>query len=114
MTTKYSANPKTSDNQEITFVVLSFEGPDAYSHAGGLGSRVTELVNALSNMGFETHLFFVGDPNLPGHECLKKGKLHFHRWCQWISQYHTGGVYDGEEGKLYDWERSLPDWLEKE
>ncbi len=114
MTTKYSTLPGTQNNQSITFVILSFEGPDTYSHAGGLGSRVTELVNALSGMGFETHLFFIGDPNLPGHESLKKGKLHFHRWCQWISRYHPGGVYDGEEGKLYDWERSLPDWLEKE
>ena len=114
MATKYSASPRPRDDQGITFIVLSFEGPDTYSHAGGLGSRVTELVNALSNTGFETHLFFVGDPNLPGHESLKKGKLHFHRWCQWISRYHPGGVYDGEEGKLYDWERSLPEWLAKE
>lgn len=114
MTTKYSANPKNRNNQDITFVILSFEGPDLYSHAGGLGSRVTELANALSNMGFETHLFFVGDPHLPGHEPLKKGKLHFHRWCQWISRYHPGGVYDGEEGKLHDWNQSLPSWLEQE
>lgn len=114
MTTKYSANPNTRDSQGITFVILSFEGPDTYSHAGGLGSRVTELANALSNTGFETHLFFVGDPHLPGHEPLKKGKLHFHRWCQWISRYHPGGVYDGEEGKLYDWDKSVPPWLEKE
>jgi glycosyltransferase involved in cell wall biosynthesis len=114
VTTKYSANPKNRNNQDIAFAILSFEGPDPYSHAGGLGSRVTELANALSSMGFETHLFFVGDPHLPGHEPLKKGKLHFHRWCQWISRYHPGGVYDGEEGKLYDWDRSVPPWLEKE
>ncbi|MBI4340506.1 MAG: glycosyltransferase [Chloroflexi bacterium] len=99
---------------DVTFVILSFEGPDGYSHAGGLGSRVTELSRALTGMGFETHLFFIGDPDLPGHESLEGGKLHLHRWCQWISRYHSAGVYDGEEGKLRDWERSLPPWLERE
>lgn len=114
MTTKYRDNHKARENQDITFIVLSFEGPDPYSHSGGLGSRVTELANALADLNFETHLFFIGDPNLPGHESLKRGKLHFHRWCQWISHFHPGGVYDGEEGKLQDWDRSLPPWLEKE
>ena len=98
----------------ITFVLLSFEGPDGYSHAGGLGSRVTEMANTLADMGFETHLFFIGDPELPGHETLNGGKLHLHRWCQWISRHHLAGVYDGEEGKLWDWERTLPPWLERE
>ncbi len=114
MTTKYSTYHKAEENEDITFIILSFEGPDPYSHAGGLGSRVTELANTLSSMGFETHLFFIGDPNLPGYESIRIGKLHFHRWCQWISHYHPNGVYDGEERKLYDWERSLPLWLEKE
>lgn len=99
---------------KVTFVLLSFEGPDLYSRAGGLGSRVTELATTLAAMGFETHLFFIGDPNLPGHELLVSDRLQLHRWCQWISRYHPTGVYDGEEGKLYDWERSLPGWLEKE
>ncbi|MCI0439731.1 MAG: glycosyltransferase family 4 protein [Chloroflexi bacterium] len=98
----------------VTFVILSFEGPDTYSHAGGLGSRVTELSEALASIGIETHLFFIGDPALPGHETLNDGLLHLHRWCQWISAYHPMGVYDGEEGKLRDWERSLPAWLEIE
>jgi glycosyltransferase involved in cell wall biosynthesis len=31
-----------------------------------------------------------------------------HRWCQWISRYHPGGVYDGEEGKRADYAQSLP------
>lgn len=96
----------------ITFVILSFEGPDPYSHAGGLGTRVTELSKSLSDLGFQTHLFFVGDPARPGYESSEDGKLHIHRWCQWISQYHPDGVYDGEEGKLYDWNNSLPFWLE--
>lgn len=99
---------------EVTFVMLSFEGPDSYSHAGGLGTRVTDLSRALARTGFETHLFFIGDPHLPGHEVLENGRLHLHRWCQWISRYHPGGVYDGEEGKLRDWNRSLPNWLVSE
>lgn len=48
-------------------VILSFEGPDAYARAGGLGSRVTALSESLVEMEIETHLFFVGDPDLPGH-----------------------------------------------
>jgi glycosyltransferase involved in cell wall biosynthesis len=94
------------------FVLLSFEGPDAYSRAGGLGARVSGLAWALAEEGYETHLFFVGAPDLPGHEIVCGGKLHLHRWCQWISRYHAAGVYDGEEGKLYDWDRSLVPWLE--
>jgi glycosyltransferase involved in cell wall biosynthesis len=99
---------------DITFVILSFEGPDPYSCAGGLGTRVSGLSKTLASMGFETHLFFIGDPDLPGHESRGDERLHLHRWCQWISRYHPGGVYDGEEGKLPDWERSLPPWLERE
>ncbi|HYH43033.1 MAG TPA: glycosyltransferase family 4 protein [Burkholderiales bacterium] len=93
------------------FVLLSFEGPDPYSRAGGLGSRVSGLASALACEGFETHLFYIGDPDLPGYEPDLNGKLHLHRWCQWISRYHPGGVYDGEEGKLNDWNASLPGWL---
>jgi glycosyltransferase involved in cell wall biosynthesis len=93
------------------FVILSFEGPDSYCAAGGLASRVSGLSTTLADMGFETHLFFVGDPKLPGHEIDKGGMLHLHRWCQWISHYHPAGVYDGEEGKVLDWSHSLPRWL---
>jgi hypothetical protein len=95
-------------------VILSFEGPDRYSRAGGLATRVTDLSSALAKQGLETHLFFVGAPDLPGHEVMENGMLHLHRWCQWISRYHPGGVYDGEEGKLNDWNRSLPAWLVSE
>jgi glycosyltransferase involved in cell wall biosynthesis len=99
---------------KTTFVMLSFEGPDLYSHAGGVGSRVDELSRTLAVRGFETHLFFIGDPALPAYEVAQDGNLHLHRWCQWISGYHLGGVYDGEEGKLRDWQDSLPLWLTDE
>lgn len=96
-----------------TFVLLSFEGPDLYSHAGGVGSRVDELSRTLAARGLETHLFFIGDPALPGYEVVHSN-LHLHRWCQWISDYYPGGVYDGEEAKLRDWQDSLPRWLTSE
>jgi len=90
------------------FVLLSFEGPDLYSQAGGLGVRVKGLSRSLARMGFDTHLYFCGDPDLPSEETQEAGKLHLHRWCQWISAQHRGGVYDGEEGKIRDWNASLP------
>jgi len=90
------------------FVVLSFEGPDLYSQAGGLGVRVKGLTRSLARRGYDTHLYFIGDPDLPGEETLEEGKLHLRRWGQWISSQHRGGVYDGEEGKIRDWNLSLP------
>jgi D-inositol-3-phosphate glycosyltransferase len=93
----------------MQFHVLSFEGPDPYARAGGIGSRVSGLADALSRIGFETHLWFVGDPDLPGHE--SRGNLDLHRWCQWISRHHPAGVYDGEEGKRSDYASSLPPYL---
>jgi glycosyltransferase involved in cell wall biosynthesis len=97
--------------EQTTFIILSFEGPDEYSQAGGLGVRVKELSRALAERGFETHLFFVGDPTLPAHETLLDGRLGLHRWSQWISRYHPVGVYDGEDDKVADLNRSLPDVL---
>jgi len=94
------------------FHLLSFEGPDGYSRAGGIASRITGLSEALAETGFETHLWFVGDPELPGHE--NQGQLWRHRWCQWISHYHPAGVYDGEEGKRADYAASLPPFLFRE
>jgi glycosyltransferase involved in cell wall biosynthesis len=90
----------------VLFHILSFEGCDAYSRAGGIASRVTGLSESLARLGFETHVWFVGDPDLPGYE--QRGALHLHRWCQWISRYHRGGVYDGEEGKRNDYVASVP------
>jgi len=94
--------------KSTTFVLLSFEGPDLYSQAGGLGVRMKGLSRTLAQLGYETHLFFCGDPDLPSVEILESGRLHYHRWCQWISAHHREGVYDGEEDKLRDWNRSLP------
>jgi glycosyltransferase involved in cell wall biosynthesis len=95
------------DPRRTVFVILSFEGPDVYSQAGGLGVRVTGMSHALAQLGYETYLYFCGDPDLPGEEDLEGG-LHYRRWCQWISAQHPGGVYDGEEGKIRDWNYSLP------
>lgn len=90
------------------FVVLSFEGPDRYAQAGGLGTRVTELSRALAQAGFATHLIFVGDPNLPGVETREDGNLRLYRWCQWISQAHPSGAYEAEWEKLADYGNSVP------
>jgi D-inositol-3-phosphate glycosyltransferase len=96
----------------VEFHVLAFEGCDPYARAGGIASRVSGLVEALASRGFETHLWFIGDPDLPGHE--SRGKLTLHRWCQWISRHHPHGVYDGEEGKRGDYAASLPPHLASE
>jgi glycosyltransferase involved in cell wall biosynthesis len=89
--------------------VLSFEGPDAYARAGGIASRVTGLISALAGAACDTHLWFVGDPALPGEEPQAGATLH--RWSQWISRYYTGGVYAGEEDKRRDYVTSLPPYL---
>jgi glycosyltransferase involved in cell wall biosynthesis len=91
------------------FHVLSFEGPDSYSRAGGIASRVTGLVDALADSAHDTHLWFVGDPDGAPHE--RRGHLHLHRWCQWISRHHPRGVYCGEEAKCEDYAAFLPPYL---
>ena len=96
----------------MAFHLLSFEGPDAYARAGGIATRITGLAQALAGAGHDTHLWFVGDPALPGRE--QQGQLHLNRWCQWISAHHPGGVYDGEEGKRLDYAASLPPFLVRE
>src|SRR5438105_1973908 len=95
---------------ETTEVILvSFEGPDRYSLAGGLGTGMAELARAFADGGTRTHLVFIGDPDLPARE--EAGLLTLHRWGQWISRYHPNGVYDGEEGKLRDLAHTLPRFL---
>ncbi|HEU5440947.1 MAG TPA: glycosyltransferase, partial [Ktedonobacterales bacterium] len=94
--------------ENTVFVSLCFEGPDVYSTAGGLGTRVTELTETLAAEGYETHLIFVGDPTKPGVEVVGNGRLHLKRWGQWISAHYPNGVYEGEEQKLYDYNESVP------
>src|SRR5512136_2392584 len=99
----------TADNTQ--FVLLSFEGPDRYSLAGGLGARVSNLGQALATAGYPTHHIFVGDPSRPGQETRHNGKLVLHRWCQWISEYYPDGVYQGENEKVYDFNESVPGFV---
>ena len=100
--------PTAISPDNTQFVVLSFEGPDRYSLAGGLGVRVSNLCQSLATSGFQTHLIFVGDPKHPGEEIRDEGRLVLHRWCQWISDYYPDGVYHGENEKLYDFNESVP------
>jgi glycosyltransferase involved in cell wall biosynthesis len=94
--------------ENTLFVLLCFEGPDIYSTAGGLGTRVTELSEALATQGYTTHLIFIGDPTKPSVETRVDGRLILKRWSQWVSKYYLNGVYDGEEQKLYDYNESVP------
>lgn len=97
--------------EQVEFLLLSFEGPDPYSKAGGLGVRISNLGRSLASLGYPTHLIFIGSPDLPGLEEHLNGRLKLYRWCQWISRYHPLGVYDGEEGKLADFNRSVPPFV---
>lgn len=90
--------------------ILSFEGPDLYANVGGLATRVTQLSQALSGRGIDATLLFVGDPSRPAIESLAPG-LTYRRWSQWISKYHPGGVYDGEWGKVNDFNTSVPPFV---
>ena len=96
----------------MQFHILSFEGPDPYARAGGLATRVEGLTDTLASLGFETHLWFIGDPDEPGHEV--RGNLHLHRWAQWVARYHPGGVYDGDSEKQSEYSSSLPPYLFRE
>jgi glycosyltransferase involved in cell wall biosynthesis len=96
----------------MQFHVLSFEGPDAYSRVGGIATRVEGLTETLAAAGNDTQLWFVGDPDQPGHEF--RNSVQLHRWAQWVSRHHPGGVYDGELGKSAEFARSLPPYLTEE
>ena len=98
-----------ADASQTLFIVISFEGPDRWSQAGGLGIRVTGLADSLAAIGHEVHVFFIGDPDRPGEEFFNGVALH--RWSQWLSRYYRAGVYDGEEEKRNDLTASLPSYL---
>jgi glycosyltransferase involved in cell wall biosynthesis len=98
--------------EQTQFHVLSFEGPDPYARIGGLETRVSGICEALVAAGHETHLWFVGDSELPGYE--QRDGLILHRWCQWLSRHHQNGVYDGESFKVPDYAASLPPYALRE
>ena len=81
-----------------------------YSTAGGLGVRMKELSLELARQGFRTHLVFIGDPDLPAEESPVPN-LTLHRVSQQLSSTYRAGVYDGEEAKLVDWNRRLPEFV---
>ena len=89
--------------------ILSFEGPDRYASIGGLGTRVTQLANALGDIGCIVDVIFVGDPASQAVET--KGNVTLRRWSQWISAHHPRNAYDGESEKIADWESSLPSFV---
>lgn len=93
----------------MQFHILSFEGPDDYARVGELETRVSGLLRALTSFGHETHLWFVGDPELPEYEIREA--CHLHRWCQWTRDYKLKSVYEEELEKANDFESSLPPYL---
>ena len=97
----------TPENLEV--VMVSFEGPDQYSLAGGLGVRARELTRAFAAAGFATTLVFVGDPGRAPEETCAGVRLI--RWCQEVSAGFPSGVYEGERAKLEVLIRTLPDAL---
>ena len=97
------------DPATLEVVMVSFEGPDRYSLAGGLGVRARELTRALAAAGYATTLVFVGDPALPPEETSEGVRLF--RWCQEVSEHYPAGVYEGEWAKLDTLRRTLPEAL---
>jgi glycosyltransferase involved in cell wall biosynthesis len=94
----------TPDTLDV--VMVSLEGPDQYSQAGGLGVRARELCRATAAMGFPTTLVFVGDPARPASEVVDGVNLV--RWAQQVSRRHPAGVYQGQEEKLAVLNATLP------
>ena len=88
-------------------VILCFEGPDPYSLVGGLGVRVAELAEALTESGVSTELVFIGDPNLP-ERGITPGGVRLHRVLQTLSKDYPSGVYDGEYNKIDAYAREVP------
>lgn len=90
----------------LEIAMVSFEGPDQYSQAGGLGVRAKEMCRAFAAMGFRTALYFVGDPTKPSEETVDGVRLV--RICQSLSRRHPAGVYDGEYQKIEQMGHELP------
>src|SRR5260370_7768923 len=84
------------------FVILSFEGPDVYSQAGGLGVRVKGLARTLAQLGYQTYLYFCGDPDLPGEESHLSARPVYRPWCQGISAPHRRSVHPRRDRKIHD------------
>lgn len=102
--------PRLLGPERTQVVLLSFEGPDRYSRAGGLAVRVNRLAESLAQAGYAVHLFFVGESDRPGVETAAGGVV-LHRWCQAISRHASGGAYADEERKVEDLCVWLPDHL---
>jgi len=92
--------------ESLEVVMVSFEGPDRYSQAGGLGVRARELCRATAALGHPTTLVFAGDPERPAEEVVDGVRLV--RWAQDVSRRFPAGVYQGEEEKLAVLNASLP------
>jgi glycosyltransferase involved in cell wall biosynthesis len=90
----------------LDVVMVSLEGPDQYSQAGGLGVRAREFCRATAALGFRTTLMFVGDPARPAEETVDGVRLL--RWAQEVSRRYPAGVYQGEQEKLALLNASLP------
>ncbi|HUY61433.1 MAG TPA: glycosyltransferase [Candidatus Dormibacteraeota bacterium] len=94
------------------FCLVAMEGPDPYSHVGGLAVRVSGLAEALAAAGFPTTLVFQGDPDRPPVE--RHGRLTLRRVAQDVARRYPAGVYEGEEVKRLHLEARLPEWLRDE
>ncbi len=90
----------------LEVAMVSFEGPDQYSQAGGLGVRGREMCRAFAALGFDTTYFFVGDPSRPGQE--DDDGVHLVRCIREVSRRYPAGVYEGERDKLAALTTSLP------
>ncbi|HWF58563.1 MAG TPA: glycosyltransferase [Candidatus Dormibacteraeota bacterium] len=95
--------------ETLEIAMVSFEGPDQYSQAGGLGVRAKEMCRAFAAGGFHTTLYFVGDPDRPAFEEVDRVQLV--RICQPVSRLHRAGVYDGEHDKIEAMWHELPPLL---
>lgn len=90
------------------YLLLAFEGPDLYSRAGGLATRVNGLAPARAGLGCETDLIFVGDLDAAPEETWRGVRLH--RILQDVSEPHPRDAYQGEEEKVRELTARLPAW----